>query len=156
MAFINPMVFAATSAFMQIRAGAAQRRRYEEQARWKKINGSIEAAKHREQGVSILRQMNESLASVVAGAEASGVVAFQGSAQDRATFRVMAPGMEDFKSTSRNAELAMLGAAAQARDLQAAGKQAYLAGVAGAMGTLAGSAQQQQQLGTGQAFSFST
>ncbi len=149
------MVLSAASAMMQIRSGAVQKKRYEEQARWKKINGSIEAAKHREQGVSILREINESLATVVAGAEATGVVAFQGSAQDRATFRVMAPGMEDFKTTSMNTELALLGAAAQASDLQAAGKQAYLAGVAGAFGTMGSSAQQQQQLGTGQAFSLS-
>ena len=149
------MVLSAASAMMQLKAGIEQKKRYEEQARWKKINGSIEAAKHKEQGVSILREINESLATVVAGAEATGVVAFQGSAQDRATFRVMAPGMEDFKTTSMNAELAILGAAAQARDLQAAGKQAYLAGVAGAFGTMGSAMQQQSTLGTGQAFSLS-
>jgi len=149
------MVLSAASAVMQLKAGAEQKKRYEEQARWKKINGSIEAAKHKEQGVSILREINESLATVVAGAEATGVVAFQGSAQDRATFRVMAPGMEDFKTTSMNAELAILGAAAQARDLQAAGKQAYLAGVAGAMGTLASGYQQDQMMGGSFSKSFS-
>ena len=148
-------VLSAMSAMFQLKAANEQKKRYEEQARWKKINGSIEAAKHKEQGVSILTEINESLATVVAGAEATGVVAFQGSAQDRATFRVMAPGMEDFKTTSMNAELAILGAAAQARDLQAAGKQAYLAGVAGAFGTMGSSAQQQNELGTGQAFSLS-
>ena len=148
MAFLAPMIASAStatlistgisvaSAFAQIKQGQATKKAYYAQARYKELEGRIEAVKAKEQGIKALEATRRALASVNASARAGGLEPTIGTPVDIGTFNVIKPGTSDFFTARDNASLALSSAKAQAEDLRFAGRQAKRQGYLSALGTI--------------------
>ena len=149
MAFLAPMIATASTAtlvstgisvataFAQIKQGEATKKAYYAQARYKELEGRIEAVKAKEQGIRALENTRRALASVNASARAGGLEPTIGTPVDIGTFNIIKPGTTDFFTAKDNASLALSSAKAQAEDLRFAGRQAKKQGYLSALGTIA-------------------
>lgn len=149
MAFLAPMIASAStatlistglsvaSAFAQIKQGQDAKKAYYAQARYKELEGRVEAVKAKEQGIKALEATRRALASVNASAVAGGLEPNIGTPVDIATFNVIRPGTGDFFTARDNASLAISSANAQAEDLRFAGRQAKKQGYLSALGSIA-------------------
>ena len=148
MAFLAPIIasastatlistgISAVTAVMAIKQGQDAKKAYYSQARYKELEGRIEAVKAKEQGIKALENTRRGLASVNASASAGGLEPNIGTPVDIATFNVIKPGTADFFTARDNASLALSSANAQAEDLRFAGKQALKQGYLTALGTV--------------------
>tara|TARA_Y100000592_G_scaffold84480_1_gene135419 strand:+ start:553 stop:1110 length:558 start_codon:yes stop_codon:yes gene_type:complete len=148
MAFLAPMIATASTAtlvstgisvataFAQIKQGEATKKAYYAQARYKELEGRIEAVKAKEQGIRALENTRRALASVNASARAGGLEPTIGTPVDIGTFNIIKPGTTDFFTAKDNASLALSSAKAQAEDLRFAGREAKKQGYLSALGTI--------------------
>ena len=151
MAFLVPLVasastatlvstgISAVTAVMAIKQGQDAKKAYYSQARYKELEGRIEAVKAKEQGIKALENTRRALASVNASARAGGLEPTIGTPVDIGTFNVVKPGTSDFFRARDNASLAISSANAQAEDLRFAGREAKKAGYLNALGTIGSS-----------------
>ena len=151
MAFLAPIIAGASTAtlistgisvataFAQIKQGERTKKAYYAQARYKELEGRIEALKAKEQGIKALEATRRALASVNASARAGGLEPTIGTPVDIGTFNVVKPGTADFFRARDNASLAISSANAQAEDLRFAGREANKAGYLSALGTIGSS-----------------
>lgn len=149
MAFLVPLIasastatlvstgISAVTAVMAIKQGQDAKKAYYSQARYKELEGRIEAVKAKEQGIKALENTRRGLASVNASASAGGLEPNIGTPVDIATFNVIKPGTADFFTARDNASLALSSANAQAQDLRFAGRQAQKQGYITALGSIA-------------------
>ena len=108
MAFLAPIIasastatlistgISAVTAVMAIKQGQDAKKAYYSQARYKELEGRIEAVKAKEQGIKALENTRRALASVNASARAGGLEPNIGTPVDIATFNVIKPGTADF------------------------------------------------------------
>lgn len=148
MAFLAPVIASASTAtlistgisvataFAQIKQGERTKKAYYAQARYKELEGRIEAVKAKEQGIKALENTRRALASVNASARAGGLEPTIGTPVDIGTFNVIKPGTSDFFTARDNASLALSSAKAQADDLRFAGREAKKQGYLSALGTI--------------------
>ena len=148
MAFLAPMIATASTAtlistgisvataFAQIKQGERSKKAYYAQARYKELEGRIEAVKAKEQGIKALEATRRALASVNATAFAGGLEPTIGTPVDIGTFNVIKPGTSDFFTARDNASLALSSAKNQAEDLRFAGREAKKQGYLSALGTI--------------------
>ena len=134
---VASLVLAGVSAFAQVKAGQEQKKAFYSQARFKELEGRIEAVKAKEQGIRALENTRRALASVNASARAGGLEPTIGTPVDIGTFNIIKPGTTDFFTAKDNASLALSSAKAQAEDLRFAGRQAKKQGYISALGTIA-------------------
>ena len=141
MAIIGPVM----SAGSQLAAGAAQRRGYEQQAEQAELRGRSEAIAYKQQGADALRNLNETLAAIIARAGAGGVDPTSGSAATVQMFS-MAEGVTESIISKDNAAAALAEASMQAGEYRSAGRSAQLSSFVSAAGTLGQGAYQYGQL----------
>ena len=141
MAIIGPVM----SAGSQLAAGAAQRRGYQQQAEQAELRGRSEAIAYKQKGADALRNLNETLAAIVARAGAGGVDPTSGSAATLQQFAT-GEGVREFNIAADNAVLALGQASSQAQIYQSAGKAAQLSSFVSAAGTIGQGAYQYGQL----------
>ena len=139
------LAMAGVSAVGSIAAGAAQRRQYEAQARQAELRGRSEAIAYKQRGADALRNLNETLAAIIARAGAGGVDPTSGSAATLQGF-AMGEGVREFNIAADNAVMALGQASAQAGIYKQAGKAAQLSSYVGAAGTLGQGAYRYGQL----------
>lgn len=148
MAFLAPVIASAStatlistglavvSAVSQIRQGNLTKKAYDSQARYKELEGRIEATKAKEQGIKALENTRKVLASINATARAGSLEPTVGTPVDLGQYYALNPGFSDFFTAKDNASLALSSANAQAQDLKFAGKQAKQQGLINAIGTI--------------------
>ena len=125
------------ASIMQFEAGRQAKKQYNAQARYKQLEGRIEAVKEKERGNEVLRRINIAMAENAAVAAATNINPISGTIRDRINQGILRPGATDFYTSRDNATIALLNANAQAQDLRAAGQQAFRQGMIGAATTLA-------------------
>lgn len=137
------MAMAGFSAFMQIRAGQAQKAMYNAQAAQAQIQGRAKALEAKQKGVEVLTRLNETLATTASrAASGSGIVNTLS-----LTNYAMKEGATEYYTTRDNATLAVGQANHQASIYKTAGKQAMLGAYASAAGTLGQGYYNQSQVG---------
>jgi len=136
---------AGVSALGQISAGAAQKRQYQMQAEQAELRGRSEAIAYKQQGADALRNLNETLAAIIARAGAGEVDPTSGSAATMQMFAVSEGSMEAAVAKD-NADLALGQASTQAGIYQSAGRAAQLSSYVSAAGTLGQGAYRYGQL----------
>jgi hypothetical protein len=137
------MAMAGFSAFMQIRAGQAEKATYNAKAAEAVIQGKAKALEAKRKGVAVLQNLNETLATTAARATTGGGVANTLSLTNYA----MKTGVSEYYTTKDNATLAVGQADFQAGIYKTAGKQAMLNAYASAAGTLGQGHSNQMQSG---------
>jgi len=105
--------------------GRAQQAGYEQQAQAADLKGRSEAIAYEQQGSDALRNLNETLAAIVARAGAGGVDPTSGSAATMQMF-AMSEGSREFSISEDNAALALGEATQQAGIYRSAGRTAQL------------------------------
>jgi len=105
--------------------GRAQQASYEQQAQAAELKGRSEAIAYKQQGADALRNLNETLAAIVARAGAGGVDPTSGSAATMQMF-AMSEGSREFAISEDNAALALGEATQQAGIYRSAGRTAQL------------------------------
>jgi len=105
--------------------GRAQQAGYEQQAQAADLKGRSEAIAYKQQGSDALRNLNETLAAIVARAGAGGVDPTSGSAATMQMF-AMSEGSREFSISEDNAALALGEATQQAGIYRSAGRTAQL------------------------------
>ena len=130
------LVLAGVSAYAQIKQGEATKKAMYNQAEHKRLEGRVESVKAKQQGIQVLKNTNQALASVNAIAYSGGLEPNIGTPQDIGTFGILNPGMNDFLTSKDNEFLAISSANAQAEDLRFAGRQAKKQGYIGALTTM--------------------
>jgi len=105
--------------------GRAQQAGYEQQAQAADLKGLSEAIAYKQQGSDALRNLNETLAAIVARAGAGGVDPTSGSAATMQMF-AMSEGSREFSISEDNAALALGEATQQAGIYRSAGRTAQL------------------------------
>jgi hypothetical protein len=136
---------AGVSALGQISAGAAQKRQYQMQAEQAELRGRSEAIAYKQKGADALRNLNETLAAIIARAGAGEVDPTSGSAATMQMFAVSEGSMEAAVAKD-NADLALGQASTQAGIYQSAGRAAQLSSYVSAAGTLGQGAYRYGQL----------
>lgn len=140
------LAFAAVSAAGQLYAGAQQRQAYNAQAAQAQIQGRSQAIAYKQQGADILKNMNETMGTIVARAAAGGVDPLSGSAQSLQNY-TMKEGVREYNIAKDNAVLAQGMASYQADIYRQAGKAAMLSSMVQAVGTMGQGYYRQSQLG---------
>lgn len=140
------LAFAAVSAAGQLYAGAQQRKAYNAQAAQAEIQGRSQAIAYKQQGADILKNMNETMGTIVARAAAGGVDPLSGSAQSLQNY-TMKEGVREYNIAKDNAVLAQGMASYQADIYRQAGKTAMLSSLFQAVGTMGQGYYRQSQLG---------
>ena len=135
----------AISAVGALAAGAAQRRAYEAQARQAEIRGRSQAIAYKQQGADALRNLNETLAAVIARSAAGGVDPTSGSAATVQQY-AMSEGAREFNIAADNSVMALGQADTQAYQYRAAGQAAQMNAFVQAAGTVATGAYRYGQL----------
>ena len=135
MAQVVPFIIAGVSAYSTWKQGAYARAEYDARAAQEKLRGRAQALQYKQQGVEVLRRLNENLASTVARAAAGGVDPLSGSALNLQNY-AMKEGMRDYNQSRDNALIATGMAEYQAKQYKAAGKAAYRSGLIGALVTV--------------------
>lgn len=128
MSVIGPIVSVGSkiaAAGAQRDAGRAQQASYEQQAQAAELKGRSEAIAYKQQGSDALRNLNETLAAIVARAGAGGVDPTSGSASTMQMF-AMSEGSREFAVAEDNAALALGEATQQAGIYRSAGRTAQL------------------------------
>jgi hypothetical protein len=148
MAFLAPVIASASastligtglavaSAYASIKQGNLRKKGYDASARYKELEGRIEAVKAKEQGNKALENTRKVLATINATARAGGLEPNIGTPVDIGQYYALNPGFSDFFTAKDNASLALSSAKAQADDLRQAGKEAKNQGYISALGTL--------------------
>lgn len=148
MAFLAPVIASASastligtglavaSAYASIKQGNLMKKGYQASARYKELEGRIEAVKAKEQGIKALENTRKVLATINATARAGGLEPNIGTPVDIGQYYALNPGFSDFFTAKDNASLALSSAKAQADDLRMAGKQAQNQGYISALSTL--------------------
>ena len=139
MAAVVPFVIGGVSAYSSWREGAYARAEYDARAAQERLRGRAQALQYKQQGIEVLRRLNENLASTVARAAAGGVDPLSGSALNLQNY-AMREGMRDYNQSRDNALIATGMSEYQAQQYKAAGKTAYRTGLLGtitAIGTTA-------------------
>lgn len=126
----------AISAVGALAAGAAQKRAYDAQARQAEIRGRSQAIAYKQQGADALRNLNETLAAVIARSAAGGVDPTSGSAATVQQY-AMSEGAREFSIAADNSVMALGQADAQAYQYRAAGQAAQMNAFVQAAGTVA-------------------
>lgn len=90
----------------QLEVGRAQQRGYEQQAQQAELKGRSEAIAYKQQGADALRNLNETLAAIIARAGAGGVDPTSGSAATVQMFS-MAEGVTESIISKDNAAIAL-------------------------------------------------
>jgi len=134
-----PYIAAGTQAYTSWRGGALQRAQYDAQAAQERLKGRAQALQYKQQGINVLRQLNENLASTVARAAAGGVDPLSGSALNLQNY-AMREGVREYNQSRDNAIIATGMSEYQAQQYKAAGKAAYRSGMIQAATSLAPSA----------------
>lgn len=140
---MTQMAAAGFSAFMQIRAGQAQKAMYSAKGAEAMIQGRAKAIEAKQKGVEVLQRLNETLATTTARATTGGGVVNTLALNNYA----MKEGASEYYTTKDNATLAVGQARFQAGIYKTAGKQAMLSAYAGAAATLGQGHANQMQLG---------
>jgi hypothetical protein len=122
----------------QMSAARSQQQMYDAQASQATLQGRSQAIGYRQQGAMVLRNLNETLAAVIARAGAGGIDPMSGSAAILQNY-ARAEASAEFGTAQDNAALAMEGATAQANIYRQAGQTALSTGRAQAFGTIMGS-----------------
>jgi hypothetical protein len=138
------LAMAGVSAAGSIAAGNAQRRQYEEQARQAELRGRSEALAYKQKGVDALRNLNQTLAAIIARS-AVGADPTSGSAATLQKFAT-GEGVREFNVAADNAVMALGQASTQAGIYKQAGQAAQLSSYVGAAGTLGQGAYRYGQL----------
>jgi len=126
------MAAAGFSAFMQIRAGQAQKAMYGAKASEAIIQGRAKAIEARQKALRVLQNLNETLAATTArSATGAGEV----NALSLTNY-AMKEGVTEYYTSKDNETLSIAQANYQAGIFKVAGKQAMLNAYAGAAGTL--------------------
>ena len=73
MAQVAAFAFTAISAYSSWKQGAYARAEYDARAAQERLRGRAQALQYKQQGIEVLRRLNENLASTVARAAAGGV-----------------------------------------------------------------------------------
>lgn len=135
----------AISAVGALAAGAAQKRAYDAQARQAEIRGRSQAIAYKQQGADALRNLNETLAAVIARSAAGGVDPTSGSAATVQQY-AMSEGAREFNIAADNSVMALGQADTQAYQYRAAGQAAQMNAFVQAAGTVATGAYRYGQL----------
>ena len=143
---MSQLAFAVVSAGAQLYAGAQQRKAYNAQAAQAQIQGRSQAIAYKQQGADILKNMNETMGTIVARAAAGGVDPLSGSAQSLQNY-TMKEGIREYNIAKDNAVLAQGMASYQADIYRQAGKTAMLSSMVQAVGTMGQGYYRQSQLG---------
>lgn len=133
-AFI-PYITGGISAYSAWREGAYARAEYDARAAQERLRGRAQALQYKQQGIEVLRRLNENLASTVARAAAGGVDPLSGSALNLQNY-AMREGMRDYNQSRDNALIATGMSEYQAQQYKAAGKAAYRTGLLSAITTI--------------------
>ena len=148
MAFLAPAIASAStlqligaglavaSAVTSIQQGNLRKKGYEASARYKDLEGRIQAVKAKEDGIKALKNTQKVLATINATASAGGLEPNIGTPVNLGQYYALNPGFSDFFTAKDNASLALSSAKAQADDLRFAGSQAQKQGYLNALGTL--------------------
>ena len=123
------------SAFGQIQAGRAQAKGLAAQATMERMRAKQEALKYRQQGVDVLRRINETNASLTARAAAGSIDPFSGSAKSLQITNT-ALGAQEFYTANENKLITLRGGEIQAGQLRAQASAANKAGFFNAAATL--------------------
>ena len=129
------------SAGMQIMKGMQAKQRYNTQARYRQLEGRVEAVQEKEKGNEILRRIKVGLANNIALSGATGFDIADLTVQGRMNFGVMRPGSIEFSTSQDNQDIIGLQTNRDVDDLRAAGNSALMGGIAGAIGSFANSPQ---------------
>lgn len=143
---MSQLAFAAVSAVGQVAAGAQQRAAYNAQAAQAQIQGRSQAIAYKQQAADVLKNLNETMGTIVARAAAGGVDPLSGSAQSLQNY-AMKEGVREYNISKDNAVLAQGMAAYQADIYRQAGKTAMLSSIVEAVGTMGQGYYRQSQLG---------
>ena len=146
MAQVPMMAFAAVSAAGQLYAGAQQRKAYNAQAAQAQIQGRSQAIAYKQQAADILKNLNETMGTIMARAAAGGVDPMSGSARSLQNY-AMKEGVREYNISKDNAVLAQGMASYQADIYRQAGQTAMLSSMVQAVGTMGTGYYQQSQLG---------
>ena len=149
MAFLAPVIASASastligtglavaSAYTSIKQGNLRKKGFDASARYKELEGRIEAVKAKEQGIKALKATQIAMANVNATSYAGGLEPnLSGSVNTFINNNILNPGFSDYFTAKDNASLALSSAKAQAEDLRQAGREAKNQGVISALGTL--------------------
>ena len=147
MAAVVPFVIGGVSAYSSWRQGAYARAEYDARAAQERLRGRAQALQYKQQGIEVLRRLNENLASTVARAAAGGVDPLSGSALNLQNY-AMREGMRDYNQSRDNALIATGMSEYQAQQYKAAGKAAYRSGLLSAITTIGTKAAGAMQGGT--------
>ncbi len=139
------MASSAISAIGQISAGQAQRRMYEQQAAQAKLRGRAEAIAYKQKGADALRNLNETLSTIIARTAAGFGDPTSGSAATLQRF-AMGEGVREFNIAADNAAMALGQASEQAGIYKQAGQAAQLNSYVQAAGTFGQAAYRYGQL----------
>jgi hypothetical protein len=139
MAQVAMIVAGVLTAYSSFRGGQYARAEYDAKAAQERLRGRAQALQYKQQGINVLRQLNENLASTVARAAAGGVDPLSGSALNLQNY-AMREGARDYNQSRDNAIIATGMAEYQAQQYKAAGKAAYRSGMIQAATSLAPSA----------------
>ncbi len=123
-----PYITGGIQAYSAWREGAYARAEYDARAAQERLRGRAQALQYKQQGIEVLRRLNENLASTVARAAAGGVDPLSGSALNLQNY-AMREGMRDYSQSRDNALIATGMAEYQAQQYKAAGKAAYRTGL---------------------------
>ena len=132
MAQVAMIVAGVLTAYSSIRGGQYARAEYDAKAAQERLRGRSQALQYKQQGINVLRQLNENLASTVARAAAGGVDPLSGSALNLQNY-AMREGVRDYNQSRDNATIATGMAEYQAKQYKAAGSAAFRQGVLGAL-----------------------
>jgi len=132
MAQVAMIVAGVLTAYSSFRGGQYARAEYDAKAAQERLRGRSQALQYKQQGINVLRQLNENLASTVARAAAGGVDPLSGSALNLQNY-AMREGARDYNQSRDNAIIATGMAEYQAKQYKAAGSAAFRQGVLGAL-----------------------
>lgn len=118
----------------KIAEGSARQREYNEKASQEKLRGRSEAIAYKQQGVSALARLNETLATIINNAAFGGVDPRSGSAKTMQS-AAMGEGIREFNLSEGNAILALGQATHQAAIYKGAGQTARTTSYLGAAET---------------------
>jgi hypothetical protein len=132
-----PLMIATTaiSAYGKYRAGRAEQQMYDAKASEALMKGRSEAIGYKQMGADVLRNLNESMAAIIARSSAGGGDAASGSAATVATFS-QADAAREYHTATDNAVMAQGQAQVQADQYTMAGREAKRTGTIGAISTL--------------------
>jgi len=136
MAQVAMIVAGVLTAYSSFRGGQYARAEYDAKAAQERLRGRSQALQYKQQGINVLRQLNENLASTVARAAAGGVDPLSGSALNLQNY-AMREGDRDYNQSRDNATIATGMTEYQAKQYKAAGSAAFRQGVLGAVTSLA-------------------